>query len=41
MNRPRAPYPRYTGERNVVVVEDAHHGNIGVTLDISPKMYSK
>jgi len=32
---------RYTGERNVVVVEDAHHGNIGVTLDISPKMYSK
>ena len=32
---------RYTGETDVMVVEEAHHGNIGITLDISPKMYSK
>ena len=32
---------RYTGETDVMVVEEAHHGNIGIMLDISPKMYSK
>jgi len=32
---------RYTGETDVMVVEEAHHGNIGIMLDISPKMYSR
>ena len=32
---------RYTGETDIMVVEEAHHGNIGIMLDISPKMHSK
>jgi len=32
---------RYTGESDIMVVEEAHHGNIGIMLDISPKMHPK
>jgi len=32
---------RYTKETDIMVVEDAHHGNIGIMLDLSPKMWSK
>ena len=32
---------RYTGESDIMVVEEAHHGNIGIMLDISAKMHPK
>jgi len=31
----------YTEREDVVVVEDGYHGNIGILVDISPKMHSK
>lgn len=32
---------RYTGAQDVIVVEDAYHGNIGTMLAISPSLHSK
>jgi len=31
----------YTGREDVVAVEDGYHGNIGILVDISPKMHAK
>jgi len=31
----------YTEREDVVVVEDGYHGNLGILVDISPKMHSK
>ena len=30
---------QFTGKEDIVVVEDSFHGNLGVLIDISPKMY--
>ena len=30
---------QFTGNEDVVVTEDAFHGNLGVLIDISPKMH--
>jgi len=32
---------QYTGNRDVIVVDDSYHGNIGVLVDLSPKMHEK
>ena len=31
---------QFTEEEDIVVTEDAFHGNLGVLIDISPKMHS-
>jgi len=31
----------YTGQEDVVVVEDSYHGNLGILVDISEKMHKK
>lgn len=32
---------QYTGRKDVVCIEDAYHGNLGVLIDVSNKMHSK
>lgn len=32
---------QYTGNQDVLVIDDSYHGNIGVLIDLSPKMHEK